>query len=201
MLDKLKKILGAKPRENYVEKSVEDLYRGISQETELSPEEVAMIGGVESQHGKYTKNMAGSSAKGTMQVMPRLAAAIRPGSEKSLGDRNTQQSVASDFLNLNTPTIKELAQGANKQVDIADHYAMYNLGKGMGKKYLSAKDDEDISKILPANVIKSNPKLYKYKTVGESKRALKKFLEERGSEFEFSPSQQDFQELFNKEEE
>jgi hypothetical protein len=200
MLDRLRKLLGAKERENYVEMRPQDLYRGIAENTDLTKEEVAMIGGVESQHGKYLDNMAGSSAKGHMQIMPRLAQVLRPGSENNLKDINVQKDVASDFLNLNTPTIKELAADANRKADVIDHYAMYNLGHGRGKKFLPAPDDMEITKVLPAQVIKANPKLYNHKTVGEAKQAMKQFLEQRGSEISFYPDEKEFGKLFTQEE-
>lgn len=196
MLDKLKKMMGAKERDNYVQKTEKDLYRGVAEKTGLSKEDVAQIGGVESHHGKYTKNMGGSSAKGVMQIMPRLAEAIRPGSSKVLNDINMQEDLASDIINLHTPTIKELS----RQNNALDNYVMYNLGQGSGKKFLEADDNDEISKILPSKVIKSNPKFYKYRTVGEARKAMKQMLEQRGSEAEFYPDTKDFANLFNKEE-
>lgn len=200
MLDKLMKLLTAKERENYVEKTPKDIYRGISQKTGLSKEDVAKIGGVESQHGKYTKNMTGGSASGTMQIMPRLAKALRPGSEKVLNDSNTQEQIASDFLNLNTPTIKEIASSSNREPSIIDQYAMYNLGMGRGKKFLKAKDTDLVSDILPANVIEKNAKFYKGKTVGEARKAMQQMLDERGPQAEFYPNEKDFADLFKEEE-
>lgn len=196
MLDKLKKMLSAKERDNYVEKTVNDVYRGIEQKTDLTKEQAAKIGGVESHHGKYQDNMAGSSAKGVMQIMPRLAETIRPGSSKYLKDMNTQEEIASDFINMNTPTIKEISKNSGA----LDQYIMYNLGQGRGKKFLKAGDSEDIKKILPAKVIEANPKLYKYKTVGEAKKAMQGFLDSRGAEAQFYPNEQDFAKLFNEEE-
>jgi len=196
MLDKLKKMLSAKERDNYVEKTANDVYRGIADKTELTKEQAAKIGGVESQHGKYTKNIGGGSATGMMQIMPRLAETLRPGSSKNLNDMNVQEELASDFINMNTPTIKELSKSPSS----LNQYIMYNLGQGTGKRFLKAGDNEDISKILPAKVIKANPKLYKYKTVGEAKKAMQGFLDSRGAETEFYPNEQDFANLFKEEE-
>lgn len=193
MLDKLLKLLEAKRDATYVEKTPEDVYRGISKKTGLEKEDIAKIGGVESQHGKDIKGSG--SARGIMQTMPKLAKTLRPGSEKSLSHPQTQEDIASDFINLNTPTIKEIA-GQNK---LLDNYLMYNLGKGRGSKFLSAKDTDKIEDILPKQIIEANPKLYKYKTVGEARSAIKNFLDKRGGEFEFTPTVQD---LFkNKDEE
>lgn len=201
MLEKLKKLLGVQERSNYVEKRPQDVYRQIAEETPLSKEEAAMIGGVESQHGKYEDNMAGSSAKGIMQIMPQLAKVIKPGSEEVLKDRNVQAEIASEFINLNTPTIKEIAQNKNKVPDVVDQYLMYNLGQGRGKKFLQADGSTKITDILPAKVIKANPKLYNYKTVGEARNAIKGFLEERGDSIKFYPNQDDFVDLFDTEKE
>jgi len=201
MEDKFKKLLESMDRPNYVEKTVEDVYHDISGNTELTPREVAMIGGVESQHGKYEDNMAGSSAKGIMQVMPNLAKIMRPGSETTIKDRNTQAALASDIINYNSPTIKEISASNKNSPSVEDQYALYNLGKGKGKKYVEAMDDEPIENVLPEQVIKSNPKLYRYKTVGKSKEALRKFLKERGEEFNFTIPETKLLELFaNKEE-
>jgi len=200
MYDKLKKMLDAKERSNYVEKIPQDVYRQIEESTPLTKEEVAMIGGVESQHGKYEDNMAGSSAQGIMQVMPNLAKIIRPGSENSIKDRNIQAELASDIINYNNPTIKEIYNSNHQKPNILDHYAMYNLGRGRGKKYIEATDETPIEQVLPSKVIKANPKLYKYKTVGESKQKLRDFLAKRGQEIDFYPNEQDMSNLFKEEE-
>lgn len=185
MLDKLKKLLSAQREESYVEKTPEDVYRGISQKTAMPKEDVAKIGGVESQHGKLQKG--DSSAEGIMQIMPRLAKTLRPGSEKSIAHPATQEQLASDVINYNTPTIKELANSN----DLLNNYLMYNLGRGHGKKLISAKDEDVIEKILPSKVIMANPKLYRYKTVGEAKKAIQAHLDKRGSNFEFTPTIED----------
>jgi hypothetical protein len=201
MENKFKKLLETIGRPNYVEKTIEDVYQEIAGNTDLTPREVAMIGGVESQHGKYEDNMTGSSAKGIMQVMPSLAKLIRPGSENNIKDRNVQADLVSDIINYNTPTIKEIATTNRNTPSVEDQYALYNLGMGRGKKYLMADDETPIKEILPEKVIKSNPKLYKYKTVGKSKEALRQFLKDRGEEFNFTIPETKLLELFaNKEE-
>lgn len=201
MEDKFKKLLESMDRPNYVEKTIEDVYHDIASQTDLTPREVAMIGGVESQHGKYEDNMGGGSASGIMQVMPNLAKIIRPGSENTIKDRNTQAALASDIINYNSPTIKQIAASNKNSPSVEDQYALYNLGKGRGKEFVKAPDEELIENVLPANVIKSNPKLYRYKTVGKSKEALRKFLKERGEEFNFTIPETKLLELFaNKDE-
>ena len=186
-MDKLRKLLEAQERGNYVEKTPKDVYRGISKATNIPKEEIAMIGGVESQHGKYLDNMLGSSAEGLMQLMPATAEAFVPGSSKSIRDMNTQQEVVSNILNTNDPSIRKIKQDN----DIVDKYLMYNLGSGSGRKFLSADDSQKVSDVLPAKVIKANPKLYAGKTIGETKVALREFLKSRGEEANFYPELQD----------
>lgn len=188
-MDKLRKLLEAQERNNYVEKKPRDVYRGISKATGIPKEEVAMIGGVESHHGKYEDNMAGSSAQGIMQIMPRLAEALRPGSSENLSDRNVQQELASDILNTNEKSIKRLGQEA----DVVNRYLMYNLGTGNGRRFLKADDSQRVEDVLPPKVVKANPGLYQGKTVGEAKASLKQFLNKRGEEMDFYP---DIEDLF-----
>lgn len=185
--ERFRKLFAATERDNYVEKKPKDVYRGISKATNIPKEEVAMIGGLESQHGKYEDNMAGGSAEGLMQIMPRLAESMRPGSSQNLSDRNTQQELASDILNTNESSIRKLKQDS----DIVDKYLMYNLGSGAGKSFLKADINQPVSEVLPAKVIKSNPGLYEGKTVGETRSALKELLKSRGKEVEFYPELED----------
>lgn len=194
MLDKILKMIQAKERENYVEKRPEDVYRGIAERTDLSKEDAASIGGVESQHGKYNTSKR-SSAKGIMQIMPKLAESMKPGSSKNLEDRNVQQDVASDVLNMNDPSIKEIRDG---KANIVDQYLMYNLGEGAGKRFLSADENSSVQDVLPSKVIKANPKLYKHATVGEARKAIKGILEAGKTSAEFYPDPQD---IFKKKEE
>ena len=162
------------------------MYNQIAEKTGMSPEDVSSIGGLESQHGKYEQNMAGSSAKGIMQVMPRLAKTLRPESQKTLNDYNTQAELASDIINLNAPTIKQIKLNS----ELLDNYVMYNLGKGRGKKFLQATDETPIEQVLPENIIRMNPKLYKHKTVGDAKKAIRMNLDQAKSQ-EFYPKIED----------
>lgn len=173
------------------EKTVEDVYKGISDKTGLTPEEVAQIGGVESQHGKYQDNMGGGKATGLLQIMPNLAQRIRPGTTKQeLKDYNVQEEIGSDLINANAARIRQIEKEDYRPL-IEDIYAFHNLGMGRGKNFIQANDDELVSNILPQDVINSNKKLYDYQTVGEAKKAIKEFLKQRGSQFEFSPQIED----------
>jgi arginine/lysine/ornithine decarboxylase len=98
-----------------------------------------------------------------------------------------------DYLRENTDKIKNIKGSSS----IEDAYAYHNLGPGMGKAFMKADDNQPLSAVLPENVIKSNPKLYNYKTVGQAKAAMRKFLDERGDQANFAPNIQD---LFKKEE-
>ena len=186
--NKLLALLKRKPRDNYVEKTPEDVYTNIAeQQPDYTKEDIAKIGGMESEHGKYLENMAGGSPQGLFQFMPRTAEAIRPGSRDSLKDINTQEELMNTYLTRNTNRIK----GVQGESSIEDAYAYHNLGPATGKKFMTASDDAPLSSVLSANIIKSNPTLYGYKTVGEAKAAMKKLLQENGDTFNFQPDIQD----------
>jgi len=194
MLDKLLKLLTAKNRENAVTKTPQDVYRGISEQTGIPKEDIAAIGGIESQHGKYNQNMGGGSPKGMMQIMPRLAEAIRPGSSKTLSDMNTQQDVASNYINLNEPSIKEI----RTDNDLVDKYISYNLGQGQAKKFMSADDNHKVTDVLSHKIIRNNPGLYNHNTVGDARVAIRAMLNKGKANANFEP---DIQDLFRTESE
>jgi len=149
----------------YVEKTPNDVYREVGEKTALTPEEIASIGGVESQHGKYLKPLQGGTATGIFQFQPPTAEDLKEGSSESLLDRNTQSDLMTAYLNKNQQTTPESA------------YAMHNLGPSRGKKFLAADDKDLVSAVIPDRVIRANPGLYKFKTVGEARAAIKKKLE------------------------
>lgn len=185
-MDKLKKLLQQKDRENYVEKEIEDVYNTVAKETGRTPEEIAQIGGVESQHGKYSKNMAGSRAKGLFQLMPQTIKYFTPdGSPESL---TTQEEAMIKLLNENQ-------QKLGKDSSIEDLYLLHNQGLGKGKKLILAPEEERIENILPKKIIKANPRLYQNKSVGEAKESIKQMLKERGEDFDFRTKIED---LFTK---
>jgi hypothetical protein len=188
-MNKLLDFLTKKDREDYVSKTIEDVYNKVAEETGREPEEIAQIGGVESQHGKYSKNMKGSSAKGLFQIMPTIAKAYAP--NEPVESLNTQEEILTKLIN-------EYQNKLDKDIPIEELYTLHNLGLGKGKRMIASEDARPVSRVLTKKIIDSNPKLYKNKTVGESKQTIRQFLKERGNEFKFSPK---FQELFELNEE
>lgn len=189
-MKKIKKVLNRKERPTYVEKTPEDVYSNVANEfPEYTKEDIAKIGGVESQHGLLDANLAGSSSRGLFQFMPRTAEAIKPGSRDSISDINTQQDLMTEYLGRNTDRLKKIKENPT----IEDAYLYHNLGPSSGKKFLTAKDNQKVTDIIPQNIIDSNPKLYNYRTVGEAKKAINQMLKERGDQAQFQP---DIQDLF-----
>lgn len=152
-------------KSTYVEKTPNDVYREVASESELTPEEVAAIGGIESQHGKYNKPLKGGSATGLFQFQPKTAEYLSPGSAESLEDLNTQAELMKLYLEKNKVTSAE------------DAYAKHNLGKARGQSFMAADDNTPISEVVPKHVIDANPGLYKVKTVGEAKQRIREKLE------------------------
>lgn len=184
MKNKLLELLQKQNRDNYVERSVEDLYNSVAEKTGYTPEEIAQIGGVESQHGKYEKNFAGSRAKGVFQLMPAIIKALKPEGLKSPNSFSTQEDVMIDLLN---DTKKKLGD----DVSIEDTYLRHNLGSGAAKRLMKAPTSSQTYAVLPEKVIESNAKLYKDRSIAEAKDNLRQLLKEKGDEFEFSPKFQD----------
>lgn len=182
-MNKLLKLLQDQNRDDYVTKEIEDVYNMVAEKTGRTPEEIAQIGGVESQHGKYSKNMKGSSAKGLFQIMPTIAKEYAP--DKPIESLNTQEEILTKLINENQKKL-------GKDASIEDLYALHNLGLGKGRRMIASTDEEPIKNVLSKNIIESNPKLYKNKTVGESKQSIRDFLKERGEEFEFTPDLQKY---------
>lgn len=56
----------------YVEKTPNDVYNDVAAASNLTPGEVASIGGVESQHGEFDRPIKGGSARGLFQFQPEL---------------------------------------------------------------------------------------------------------------------------------
>lgn len=173
-MNKLKKLL-ADRKATYVEKTPEDVYRDVSEDSDLTPEEVAQIGGVESQHGKFDKPFKGGSARGLFQFQPKTAEELKPGSSKSLGDVNTQ----SDLMKKNLEK--------NKVTDVEDAYLKHNLGPTGARRFKESSDDSPVSNVLSDEVIKANP-IYKGKTVGEARVAIKQKLEQGEQTSDVRPS-------------
>lgn len=165
MLDKLRKLLENR-KDTYVEKTPNDIYQDVGSGSDLSSEDVAAIGGLESQHGKYDQPMQGGSARGLFQFQPNTAEHLDPGSSENLDDLDTQSKLMKLYLNKN-------------KVDSAeDAFVKHNLGPGRGNKFMEAPDDTPITSVLPARVIRSNSSLYNVKTVGEARQKIKEKLNE-----------------------
>ena len=151
-----------KPRkETYAEKTTNDVYKDVGQDSGLPAEDIAAIGGLESEHGKYNKPMKGGSAEGLFQFQPDTAEHLDKGSSKSLDDMNTQSKLMKLYLD------------KNKVDNVEDAFVKHNLGPGRGEKFMSAADHELVASVIPANVIRANPSLYNVKTIGEARKKIK----------------------------
>lgn len=181
-MNKLLQLIQDQQRDDYVTKEIEDVYNAVAEKTGRTPEEIAKIGGMESQHGKYTDNMVGSRAKGLFQLMPQTIKDLSSnGSPESL---NTQEEVMTKLLQENQ---EKLGQDSS----IEDLYLLHNQGLGKGKKLIAASEDEPVGSILSRKIINANPALYKNKTVGEAKESIKEMMDTKGSSFKFRPKIED----------
>lgn len=181
-MNKLLQLIQDQQRDDYVTKEIEDVYNAVAQKTGRTPEEIAKIGGIESQHGKYINNMAGSRAKGLFQLMPQTIKDLSSnGSPESL---NTQEDVMIKLL-------QENQEKLGKDSSIEDLYLLHNQGLGKGKKLITASGDEPIENIISRRIINANPALYKDKTVGEAKESIKNMMDIKGSDFKFRPKIED----------
>jgi hypothetical protein len=142
----------------------------------LSADEVASIGGVESQHGKFDRPLKGGSAQGLFQFQPDTAEHLEPGSSESLDDLDTQSKLMKLYLQKN-------------QVDNApDAFAKHNLGPSRGQKFMDADDNALISSVIPNRVRRANPGIYNVKTVGEAKQRIKEKLTKGSESSEVRPN-------------
>jgi hypothetical protein len=179
-LSKLSKMIQGR-KKSYVEKTPEDVYRQVAGEfDQFDPEDIAQIGGVESQHGKYNKPLRGGSATGLFQFQPKTAEYLQPGSSESLENPSTQAELMTKYLEKNKAQTPEEA------------YAMHNLGPTGSRRFLEASDDTSIAKIIPKRVIRANPGLYNVKTVGEAKARIRNKLAAGEESAEMTPSMLDF---------
>ena len=165
----------------YVEKTPNDIYRDVGNETDLTTDDVASIGGVESQHGKYNSPMVGGSARGLFQFQPKTAEGLAPGSSESLDDLDTQSKLMKLYLQ------KNQAESAE------DAFVKHNLGTRGGNRFLEATDDALISTVIPARVIRANPGIYQVKTVGEARQKIKEKLKKGSDSSKVIPN---FEDLF-----
>lgn len=181
-MNKLLQLIQDQERDDYVTKEIEDVYNAVAEKTGRTPEEIAKIGGVESQHGKYPDSMAGSRAKGLFQLMPQTVKDLSSnGSPDSL---NTQEEVMSNLLNENQKKV-------GGDLSIEDLYLLHNQGLGKGKQLIAAPNEQRIEKLLSNKIIEANPALYKNKTVGQAKDSIKQMMDQKGGEFKFKTKLED----------
>lgn len=160
----------------YVERTPNDVYRDVGNDTDLTAEDVAAIGGLESQHGKYKTPLQGGSAQGLFQFQPTTAEHLEEGSSEDLHDLDTQSKLMKLYLN------------QNKVENAEDAFAKHNLGPTRGSKFLEASDDTPVTSVIPARVIRANPSLYNVKTVGEAKKKIQEKLTEGRDSSDIRPN-------------
>lgn len=173
-MKKLLELLNQERKGTYVEKLPQDVYREVAEEFEqFEPEDIAKIGGVESQHGKYSKPLQGGSARGLFQFQPDTAEYLIPGSSESLDDMNTQAALMKEYLR------------RNKQQKIEDAYMMHQLGPSRGRKLIEADPEQSIKEVIPRRVRRANPSLYEGDTVEDAKETIQRKLDEGGKSIKF----------------
>lgn len=160
----------------YVEKTPNDIYRDVAEDSNLEPDEVAAIGGLESLHGKFDRPIKGGSARGLFQFQPETADYLDDGSSESLDDYDTQSKLMKIYLE------------KNKVDNVEDAFVKHNLGPGRGQKFMDASDDDLVTSVIPARVIRANPGLYSVKTVGEARQKIKEKLEKGTESSDIRPS-------------
>lgn len=169
----------------YVEKTPNDVYNDVASESNLTPEEVSAIGGVESEHGKYNSPLKGGVARGLFQFQPKTAEYLEPGSSASLDDMNTQASLMKKYLE------------HHDVESVEDAFIKHNLGATRGAKFSGAQDTDLVSSVIPARIIRANPGLYSVKTVGEARERIKQKLKKGQESNKTDPN---FLDLLKKEE-
>lgn len=181
----LKKLLGPKElvTDPYDQQS---MYEEIASSTGLSPEDIAGIAGVESEFGKYDKPLSGGSARGTFQMMPTTSKYL---AERSPEPRETNplREQARLMKELIPQHIQEIQNALGEDTEITPEqiYIKHNLGAGMGKKLLKAKDKTPIEEIISGKVIEANPSIYKGKNKSEVLKEIQKRLNTKSKEFKF----------------
>lgn len=159
-----------------MEKTPNDVYRDVGHDTGIPADDIAAIGGLESQHGKYDKPIAGGSARGLFQFQPETAEYLESGSSESLDDLDTQSKLMKLYLD------------KNKVDNAEDAFAKHNLGTSRGQKFLEAPDNALIASVIPARVIRANPSLYNVKTVGEARKRIKEKLDQGRESADVKPN-------------
>lgn len=164
-----------------MEKTPNDVYRDVAEGSALSADEVAAIGGLESQHGKFDRPLKGGSARGLFQFQPETAEHLEEGSSEDLHDLDTQAKLMKLYLE------------KNKVENVEDAFTKHNLGPGRGSKFIDAPDDTPIIDVIPFRIIRANPGLYNVKTVGEARQKIKEKLAQGKESSTLRPS---FMDLF-----
>lgn len=163
-------------KQTYVERTPNDIYRNVAEGSDLTANEVAAIGGLESQHGEFDKPIKGGSARGLFQFQPETAEDLVPGSSDNLEDLDTQAQLMKLYL------------AKNKATSAQDAFIKHNLGNSRGSKFLAADDESSIGDVIPERVIRANPGLYDVETVGQAKEQIKKKLEEGEKSAKIKPN-------------
>lgn len=163
-------------KETYVEKTPNDVYRDIGLDSSIPAEDVAAIGGVESQHGKFHSPLEGGSAEGLFQFQPKTAEDLETGSSDSLNNLDTQSK------------LMKLSLEKGKTENVEDAFVKHNLGNSRGSKFMSAPDDALVASVLPKRVIDANSGLYGVKTVGEARQRIKQKLDEGRKSSDIRPN-------------
>lgn len=169
---------------------VQSMYEEIaSDNNSLTPRDVAAIGGVESEHGKYQSPLGGGSARGTFQLMPKTIKYLKErledkGIPEEINPLREEARLTKELMKQHENELKNTL-GKDVAPTVKDLYIKHNLGAGMGKKLLRAPADAPIENILPEKVINSNPSIYKGKTKKSAIEEIQKRLDKKGEEFNF----------------
>lgn len=147
-----------------MEKTPNDIYRDVAEGSDLTAEDVAAIGGIESQHGKFDRPIKGGSARGLFQFQPDTAEYLEEGSSEDLHDLDNQAKLMKLYLE------------KNKVDNAEDAFAKHNLGSSRGQKFMDAPDDALVTDVIPFRVIRANPSIYNVKTIGEARQRIKEKL-------------------------
>jgi hypothetical protein len=168
----------------------QSMYEDIAKSSEsLEPKDIAAIAGVESQFGKYTKPLAGGSARGEFQIMPNTLKylserADSKGIPREANPLREQARVMAELIPQHEEELKKTL-GPDADISASDIYVKHALGQGMGKKLLKASPDTLAEEILPEKVIAGNPSIYEGKSKSEIMKEIQKRLNKKSTEFKF----------------
>lgn len=173
-----------KPQSESIKKEVKQVYENIAKNfEEFSYDDIALIGGLESNHGKFKDALESrSSAKGLFQFVDSTRNNLKKSLEKKgikitedPYDLGNQEKLMTELLQQNLKQLKKF----DNTPDIYEAYTMHLLGAPTGKKLLQSDDNTPTKDILSSRVIEYNPSLLKNKTVKEAKDAIKRYLEKQ----------------------